>query len=686
MINLNTEIIKLNRVGLTTAKRLKKLGIENANDLLFHFPFRYDDYSKTKKISELNTGDIVNVIGQIEFIQNKRSPKKRMYITETLISDKSDSLRVIWFNQPFIAKNLKVGDKVSISGKVEEDHLGNLMISPIYEKINNFIIHTKGIIPNYHLTENITQKQIRFLIKNIIHLANDIIDWLPEEIINKNKLLKINEAIYKIHFPKNWQEAEAARKRLAFNELFLLQIQAQIIKNNNNFQKSQPLLYCDKVKKFVDSLPYELTTSQKKATWKIIKDMNNNKPMVRLLEGDVGSGKTIVAVIIAYNVFLNKKKTVVMVPTEILAKQHYNNICKLLTNFNVKICLITSGLKNINYDLNNNGKLKPQSIIDSSDIIIGTHALLQDELNFNNLGLIIIDEQHRFGVEQRKLITEKSNDYFMPHLLSMTATPIPRSLALALYGDLDISILDEMPKGRKKIITKIVSERNRQKAYQFIKNEILKRRQVFVICPLIDYSDKLGVKAVKQEYEKLKNIIFPELSIGILHGKMKIKEKEETMKKFLKNEINIMVSTSVIEVGVDVPNTSVMMIEGADRFGLAQLHQFRGRVGRSEHQSYCILFSESNSPNTIKRLNTLVDCYDGFSLAKMDLNFRGPGEVYGIIQAGFPELKIASLFDYELMLKAKKDAEEIFKIDNYLLKWPILNKKIEELNLINHPE
>jgi len=686
MINLNTEIIKLNRVGLTTAKRLKKLGIENANDLLFHFPFRYDDYSKTKKISELNTGDIVNVIGQIEFIQNKRSPKKRMYITETLISDKSDSLRVIWFNQPFIAKNLKVGDKVSISGKVEEDHLGNLMISPIYEKINNFIIHTKGIIPNYHLTENITQKQIRFLIKNIIHLANDIIDWLPEEIINKNKLLKINEAIYKIHFPKNWQEAEAARKRLAFNELFLLQIQAQIIKNNNNFQKSQPLLYCDKVKKFVDSLPYELTTSQKKATWKIIKDMNNNKPMVRLLEGDVGSGKTIVAVIIAYNVFLNKKKTVVMVPTEILAKQHYNNICKLLTNFNVKICLITSGLKNINYDLNNNGKLKPQSIIDSSDIIIGTHALLQDELNFNNLGLIIIDEQHRFGVEQRKLITEKSNDYFMPHLLSMTATPIPRSLALALYGDLDISILDEMPKGRKKIITKIVSERNRQKAYQFIKNEILKRRQVFVICPLIDYSDKLGVKAVKQEYEKLKNIIFPELSIGILHGKMKIKEKEETMKKFLKNEINIMVSTSVIEVGVDVPNASVIMIEGADRFGLAQLHQFRGRVGRSEHQSYCILFSESNSPNTIKRLNTLVDCYDGFSLAKMDLNFRGPGEVYGIIQAGFPELKIASLFDYELMLKAKKDAEEIFKIDNYLLKWPILNKKIEELNLINHPE
>jgi len=436
----------------------------------------------------------------------------------------------------------------------------------------------------------------------------------------------------------------------------------------------------------VDSLPYELTTSQKKATWKIIKDMNNNKPMVRLLEGDVGSGKTIVAVIIAYNVFLNKKKTVVMVPTEILAKQHYNNIFKLLTNFNVKICLITSGLKNINYDLNNNGKLKPQSIIDSSDIIIGTHALLQDELNFNNLGLIIIDEQHRFGVEQRKLITEKSNDYFMPHLLSLTATPIPRSLALALYGDLDISILDEMPKGRKKIITKIVSERNRQKAYQFIKNEILKRRQVFVICPLIDYSDKLGVKAVKQEYEKLKNIIFPELSIGILHGKMKIKEKEETMKKFLKNEINIMVSTSVIEVGVDVPNASVIMIEGADRFGLAQLHQFRGRVGRSEHQSYCILFSESNSPNTIKRLNTLVDCYDGFSLAKMDLNFRGPGEVYGIIQAGFPELKIASLFDYELMLKAKKDAEEIFKIDNYLLKWPILNKKIEELNLINHPE
>lgn len=694
MLNINTKIEEINRVGEITAKRLKRIGLITINDLLLYFPFRYDDFSETTKIDSLSVGEKVNIVGTIELIQNKRSPRKRMSITEALVSDGSETIKIVWFNQPFIAKNLHSGDTISLSGKIEEDYTGFTMHSPVYEKILTLSsesnptvspVHTKGLVPNYHLTANITQKQIRFIINQIVDLSKEIIDFIPSLIVKKEKLAPFHKAIKKIHFPKSFKDIEVAKKRLSFNELFLIQMQSQIIKNELKTRKSIEINFKEKeTKEFVDSLPFSLTDAQKKVSWKIIQDLRNNKPMSRLLEGDVGSGKTVVALISLLNVALNGYQGVLMVPTEILAEQHFNSITELLKNYNIQISLITRSHKRTGLKseiLENKTKI----ISKKSKIIIGTHSLIQEKQEFNNLALAIIDEQHRFGVEQRKNLLSKSNK-FSPHLLSMTATPIPRSLALAVYGDLDISIINELPKNRKKIITSLIPEEKRNDAYSFIKKEINKGKQVFVICPLIDISDKLGLKSVKEEYKKLNEIIFPEINIGIMHGKLKPKEKTKAMKDFLDKKTKILVSTSVVEVGVDVKNASIMIIEGSERFGLAQLHQFRGRVGRDKAQSYCFLFSESKSPETKKRLESLVKCDNGFDLAKMDLELRGAGEVYGTAQKGFPELKIASLFDYELMKKAKKYAEEILKSDPELKNNTSLNLKIKSLNKIAHLE
>ena len=714
MLTLETNITKINRVGGIVAKRLKRLGIETVHDLLFYFPFRYDDFSCITPINKLQAGTSANVVGQIELIHNKRSWKKRMNITEALINDSTESLRVIWFNQPFITKNLHNGDKVSLAGKVENEYNCLIMTSPMYEKIDhNKLVHTQGFVPNYHLTTNITQKQIRFLIKQIIDLAEQLVDWLPIEIQQELKMLSLSQAITQIHFPKNNLIINQAHQRLAFDELFLIQLQSQLIKIEQNKSKAFAITFHEKeTKNFVEQLPFQLTNGQRKSTWEIIKDIEQNKPMARLLEGDVGSGKTLVACLAMLNVALNNKQAVLMVPTEILARQHYDNLCKLFNKFNLKIGLITKSNQQVNYELgimnhDKNSKLKNlQSrtsrenklyagqarsllgkqnslfIIHNSDIVIGTHALIQEKIKFKNLALAIIDEQHRFGVEQRAALLSRSNtdeNEQKPHLLSMTATPIPRSLALALYGDLDLSIINELPKNRKKIITQIVPEIKRNKAYDFIKEQIKQGRQIFVICPLIDLSDKLGVKSVEEEYEKLDKIIFPEITIGRLHGKLKSVEKEKIMQDFLDNKIKILVSTSVIEVGVDVPNATIMMIEAADRFGLAQIHQFRGRVGRSDFQSYCFLFTDSQTNKTLERLAALVKYSSGFELAKIDLKLRGPGEVYGINQKGFPELKIASLFDYALIKQAHDQAVKLINQDSSLASWPELQEKLKKI-------
>ncbi len=687
MLTLDTEIKKLNGVGETIAKRLKIIGLITVRDLLYYYPFRYDDFSKSVAIKDLSPNTNVNISGQVELIQNTRSPRKRMHITEALVSDGTGQLKVIWFNQPFIAKNIREGDKISLAGKIENDYSGIVMKSPAYEKITyTAAVHTQGIVPNYHLTANITQKQLRFLIAQIIKQADAIPDWLPAQIIKAQSLLPLSLALKKIHFPENLEDIDLAKKRLAFDELFIIQLQSQLIKNELRQSQALPLPFPEKeIKAFVAGLPFKLTNAQKKAGWEILLDLAKNEPMARLLEGDVGSGKTVVALLAMLTAKLNKTQSVLMAPTEILAKQHFASIQKLLAGQNAKICLLTHSEQKTNLEnapAQSKAKAR-QAIFDKIktgeiDMIIGTHALIQEKLEFSDLSLAIIDEQHRFGVEQRKILIEKSRNTtgkkqnnFTPHLLSMTATPIPRSLALTLYGDLNISLINEMPPGRRPVITRVVSESERAQAYAFIKNLIAENRQVFVICPLIDISDKLGVKAVNEEFKKLDKDIFPDIRIGLLHGRMQAKEKDAVMLDFINNKIKILVATSVVEVGVDIPNASVMMIEGADRFGLAQLHQFRGRVGRGAHQSYCFLFTESESENVLERLNAMTKYSDGFSLAKIDLKRRGPGEVYGIEQKGFPELKIASLFDYALIKAARAEAEKLMKENTTPRAFPI---------------
>jgi len=688
MYPLNTPIEKLTRVGKTTASRLKRLGIFTVLDLLYYFPFRYDDFSQIVKIKDLVPNQTVTIKGKIILINNRRSFRKRMTITEALVEDDSGSIKIIWFNQPFLTKNLKVGDEIFLSGKAEFDNLGLQFISPAYEKITGLgSLNTAKIVPIYSLTNNLTQKQLRFLINLALASVALIPEWLPAEILERNNLFALAAALKELHFPRNFKILEQAQRRLKFDELFLIALQNQLLRQYLSSNPAPQIKFKEKeIKKFVENLVFQLTADQKKAAWQILLDLEQVKPMNRLLEGDVGSGKTIVAALAILNAALNGYQAVLMAPTEILAKQHYNSLIKFFKNFKIKIALLTHSEKILNQAEN----LNKQEVLDKIksgevDLIIGTHALIQDEVEYKNLGLIIVDEQHRFGVEQRKKIKDKNKGQKLPHFLSMTATPIPRSLALILYGDLDLSMIKEMPKGRKKIITRLISEQNRVNAYQFIRQEIKSGRQVFVICPLIDPSDKLGVKSVTEEFKKLDKEIFPDLKIGLLHGKLKAKEKEEIMKDFKANKIKILVSTSVIEVGIDIPNATIMMIEGAERFGLAQLHQFRGRVGRGEHQSYCFLFTANGAPKTLERLEALVKSNDGFALAEYDLQFRGPGEVYGTRQSGLPDLKIATLNDLGLINLTKQEAKEFLE-NNNLANFPLLKAKLEQVKMINHLE
>lgn len=684
-MDLSTDIKNLNRVGEITAKRLNKIGIKTINDLLYFFPFRYDDYSQTKLIEDAKTGEQINISGQIEMIQSKKSSKKRISITEALVSDETASMKIIWFNQSFITKNLKIGDRVSLSGKIDNDYGTLVMKSPSYEKIVGAKnIHTQGLIPIYHSTSNISQKQIRFLISHVIKYSNLLEDIIPETALNELKLEKIEKSINKIHFPKNIEEIDSAQKRLAFNELFIIQLKSLILRQSLLNKKAHKLDFFEKeTKHFVDNLDFILTNAQRKTSWEIINDIKKETPMSRLLEGDVGSGKTIVASISLLNCFLNKKQSAFMVPTEILADQHFQTISKLFKNTKITIALITSNKQILNNTEINKKKLLEKIHTGEVDLIIGTHSLIQKDIQYNNLSLVIIDEQHRFGVEQRKTLLGKSglDINSSPHFLSMTATPIPRSLALSIYGDLDISIINEMPKNRLAVITKVVNKNKENDLYNFIKQEIEKGRQAFVVCPLIDISDKLGLKSVTEVYEKLSKHFFPDLKIEMLHGKLKTDLKKEVMEKFSKNKINILISTSVIEVGIDIPNASIMLIEGAERFGLSQLHQFRGRVGRSIHQSYCFLSTDNNSDKVKERLGAMEKYNNGFDLSKIDLEMRGPGEFYGTEQKGFPELKIATLFDYKVIKKARIEAKKTLETSPDLKKFPILAntfKKFEQ--------
>ncbi len=671
IMELNTKVQFLSGVGPVMAKKLKRLGIENVRDLLFYFPRTWDDFSKPQKIKNLQIGDNAIISATVLSIRASRTRRKWMSIVEAKLTDKTGEIKAIWFNQPFLIKILKPNSEWLFAGKVGYDRNLATKTLSIYQYEKESLI-----LSVYPETEGLTSKYLRKLLKPLENKIDELIeDYLPEIIKKKEDLIGLADAVKSIHYPQKSEEIIPAKKRLAFDELFFIALRMLSIKKELS-QSNAPLMKINKdlLKSFVGKLPYQLTNAQRIASWEILKDLKKNIPMNRLLEGDVGSGKTVVAAMTVLVAAKNNLQSVWLAPTEILANQHYQNVKKLLHPWGVKIGLLTSANKETDFKKDN--------------LVIGTHAVLQKNVEFPRLGLIIIDEQHRFGVKQRAHLRKQKD--IIPHLLSMTATPIPRTLALSLYGDLDISIIDELPPDRQRIITRLVSPQNRTKAYDFIRGQIKNGRQVFVICPLIEDKPnnqqlfEIDRKSATKEYEKLSKNIFPDLKIGLLHGRMKSKEKEATMKKFHDGVLDILVSTAVVEVGIDITNATVMMIEGADRFGLAQLHQFRGRVGRGMYQSYCFLFSENWSEKTQKRLEAMVKCDNGFELAERDLQTRGPGELVGIRQSGLPDLKMASLSDIILVKKARASADEI--IDEGLENYPKLQQKLTEFETVRHME
>ncbi len=697
-MELNTPIEKIPRVGPQYQRKLKRIGIATVHDLFWHFPHRYQDFSDLTPISKAKLGETVCIQGKIIEIKISQTWKKRMFLTTALVKDETGSIQVIWFNQPYLINTLQTGNEVYLAGKISKGSKGIYLSSPAYEKLSSQksdkskLIHTARIVPVYPETEGLSSRWLRFILKPLLaNLLNEIKDPLPLDIKKENKLLDIQTAIWQIHFPESVELAQRARQRFSFEELFVLSL--TILKERLKLAQEKAIIIPLNLKitqKFVNSLPFKLTNAQRKSSWQILKDLEKHRPMNRLLEGDVGSGKTVVAIMAGLNVAKAGFQTALMAPTEILANQHFQEVSNLLKNFDLRIGLLTSKKNKLK-----NRKIARKKILEKIkqgevDILIGTHALIQESVKFGKLALVILDEQHRFGVEQRAKLCSQTE--LIPHLLSMTATPIPRTLALTVYGDLDLSLIDEMPKGRKKVITKIVTPNQRKQTYEFVKEQIKQGRQVFVICPRIESSNDgivnswTDTKTIKQEYKKLTEQIFPELKIDMLHGRMKADEKEKIMKKFKEGKTNILVSTSVVEVGVDVPNASVMIIEGAEKFGLAQLHQFRGRVGRGEYQSYCLLFSDSSAHKTNQRLRALKSSQNGFELAEKDLKIRGPGELSGSRQWGIPDLSMASLGDLPLVEKTRNAAKDLLSQDPYLKKYPLLQKELKRFRQKIHLE
>jgi ATP-dependent DNA helicase RecG len=677
---LNSNISELDGVGQGYAKKLEKLGIKTVRDLLFYFPYRWEDYSHVTPIAKVKSGEQVSVRGVILDIQTKRS-RRGVPVTEAVISDDSGSAKAVWFNQPFIEKSLGKGDEIYLAGKMEWGFGQLNFVSPAWEKAKEAedeLRHTARIVSVYPETAGLTSKWLRQKIGFLTKLIYGIKDHLPEEIKKRHGLLDLSAAVRSMHFPESQEELKKAQKRFLYDDLFCLLAAVLLNKKEVEKEKSIAITYNEEIgRKFVESLPYDLTNAQRKAAWDILKDLAKSVPMNRLLEGDVGSGKTVVAAMAALMVARLGYQVILLAPTEILANQHYFGVKKMLASFGqINICLLTgSTIKSQKKEI-----LKE---IESgeSQIIIGTHALLSEKINYWTLALVIVDEQHRFGVEQRMRLKKANGEArAMPHFLSMSATPIPRTLAITVFGDLDLSVLDEMPPGREKVETHIIPPFKRGDGYKFIDSKIEEGRQVFVICPLIEKSDKLGVKSATEEYESLTKV-FPKRKIGLLHGKLKPAEKDLVMSDFKEGKIDILVSTSVVEVGVDVPNASIMIIEGAERFGLAQLHQFRGRVGRGKHKSYCFLFTESKLDKTLARLEALTKINNGFELAEKDLELRGPGELLGLRQSGKVDQTMIRVLADPRIIKEVKETAEIFTAKRDFVDYPLLVERIKEFDI-----
>ena len=663
-MKLTTPLEQIKGVGPKTAQALAAASLKTVSDALNFLPRAYDDYSTAVNIADLQPGK-VTVKARCESVST-RVVRRGLRITTAVLADKSGKVKAVWFNQPYRETQLKSDAEFIFSGQFGMQYnryqINNPSVELAKEIAKTAAENNSGIQPVYKSIKNIRPKTVQDLMKNIRPIMDFLPETLPENIIQRQKLVSRSEAVKFLHAPKTHEEISRGRERLAFEELFEMILAAQFNKQEQTRLTGWKIPFNKSVvKNFVDQLPFPLTNAQRRAAWQILQDLESDHPMNRLLQGDVGSGKTVVAGLVAAEVAKAGFQTAIMAPTEILAQQHAKALDELLSPFGVSVALLTGHVKGVA-----RSQLLDNLASGNIDVVVGTHALIQEKVAYHKLGFAVIDEQHRFGVKQRQALLEKSD--FMPHLLSMTATPIPRSLALTLYGELDISILDELPSGRQPIQTKIWSPASVPKLYESIENELAKGRQAYVICPLIDDNPDNDKKSVEAEYNKLSNTIFSHRRVGLLHGKLPVEEKAEVMQKFADGELDMLVSTTVVEVGVNVPNATMMLIENADNFGLSQLHQLRGRVGRGKHQSFChLMMSGHDKPS--QRLREIEKSQDGFYLAEVDLKLRGPGEIYGKMQHGDLNLKIASLADTALIARAQVEAEHFVKEGQDLLQY-----------------
>jgi ATP-dependent DNA helicase RecG len=681
---LDSSITVIKGISTSVEKKFAKLNVRTVRDLLYFFPRRYVDYSQRKPISGLIEGEEQTIIGTIW--QARVATLGNRAGTEAIVGDETGTIRVVWFNQPYLAKTFRTNARIVISGTVSVFKRQKVFESPEWELLGDKeLIHTGRLVPIYPLTQGLYPRQVRKWTREALDgYVWQLSDFLPSEIRNHHQLLDLPTAIAQVHYPDDQTMVERASRRLSFDELFLLQL--GVLAKKRDWQEGQPgtPFHVDQavISRFLGCLPFTLTEAQQRVLQEISHDLKQPKAMSRLLQGEVGSGKTVIATLALLIAAANGYQGALMAPTEVLAEQHYSNICRYLEargkrqetqtqhpetarysgflSRPLTIALLVGSLSNSEKE-RLHGKIKQGEV----DIVIGTHALIQKEVEFHKLGLAVIDEQHRFGVLQRSALRQKG---FNPHVLVMTATPIPRTMALTLYGDLDLSVIDELPPGRQVVKTKCLEPQDREKAYNFLRRQVSNGRQAFIICPLIEESETLEAKAATTEYERLSREVFLDLKLGLLHGQMPGPEKEDVMRRFRSGELDILVSTSVVEVGIDVPKASVIMVEGAERFGLSQLHQFRGRVGRDKDQGYCLLIPEKLSPEARGRLRLMEGIHNGFALAEKDLELRGPGEFFGTHQSGLPELKLAKLTDLHSLELARREAITLFQSDPDLKK------------------
>jgi len=670
-------------IGPKTVLKLEKNKIKTIKDLLYFFPYKYQDLTQIKKIKDLKIGETGVIVGRLNNLKLFPTPKRKMFILQGIISDETGSLKVIWYNQPFLAKTLKNNLLVALIGKLLKNKYGLNFQAPKFEILKSENDFQKRIIPVYSEIEGIRSSFFEKIIKNILakYQIKDLIDPLPSEILSKFNYPQLGEAIMTLHQPPNFSALNLAKERLSFEELLYLEL--ALFQERKNLAKSQaPLIKKDEklIKEFLNQFDFQLTKGQEKVLDEIFDDLQKGIPMNRLLQGETGAGKTLIAEIISLHFAFQNLQVIFMAPTEILAQQHFQRFLKDFSSFDIGLGLLTSG--QIFYGLKGFRAIKQINEINrllslgQIKILIGTHSLIENPLNFQKVGLVIIDEQQRFGVEQRKKLLAQTKQEFLPHFLSMTATPIPRTLALAFYGDLDFSYLEEKPFGQKEVKTFLISPKKEEAMWQFVKKEIQEGHQVFVVCPRVEEKED-EIKSVKEEFERVKKI-FKEAKIAMLHGKMKSEEKEKILRAMQKNEIQILVSSSVIEVGIDLPLATTIIIQSPERFGLAQLYQLKGRVGRSIHQGYCFLVPHKLSLKSKMRLKYFLEAKSALELSEYDLKLRGAGELLGERQAGIPDLAMKSLSNLKLIERARKIAEEIISQDVNMEKYPNLRKEVNK--------